>query len=203
MSRLIIYGMPASRAIRTLWMAHELGIPYENVPVGIADGGTKKAHYLAVNPNGRIPAINDGGFVLFESMAINHYLAKKHDKGLAPKTLAEEAQTLQWCFWAMTEVEKPLITWAFNTLVYAPEQRDAKLAAQALADLEKPLNVIDAHLKRTPHLIGSGFTVADLNVAAVMFRATKLDLAKLPNLKRWLETCLGRPAAKSAFKLRE
>jgi glutathione S-transferase len=202
-SKLIIYGVPASRTIRALWMAHELGIPYENVPIGFNDGSNKTPDYLAINANGRIPAIKDGGFILWESMAINLYLAKKHDKGLAPKTLAEEAQTWQWCFWAMTEVEKQLITWAFNTLVYAPDKRDAKLAAQMLTELEKPLQVIDAHLKQSPYLVGNRFTVADLNVAAVMFRATKLDLGKLPNLKRWLDACFGRPAAISAFKLRE
>ncbi len=70
MSKLKIYGVPLSRAYRALWMANELGLDYENVPIHFADGSAKTAKYLAVNPNGRIPAIDDNGFKLWESMAI-------------------------------------------------------------------------------------------------------------------------------------
>ena len=85
MSNLKIYGVPLSRAYRALWMANELGLDYENVPIHFADGSAKTPEYLAVNPNGRIPAIDDNGFKLWESMAINLYLAKKHGSGLLPK----------------------------------------------------------------------------------------------------------------------
>ena len=107
MSDLKIYGVPLSRAYRALWMANELGLDYENVPIHFADGSAKTPDYLAVNPNGRIPAIDDNGFKLWESMAINLYLAKKHGSGLLPKTMENEAHAIQWSFWAMTEVEKP------------------------------------------------------------------------------------------------
>ena len=83
MSNLKIYGVPLSRAYRALWMANELGLDYENVPIHFADGSAKTPEYLAVNPNGRIPAIDDNGFKLWESMAINLYLAKKHGSGLS------------------------------------------------------------------------------------------------------------------------
>ena len=76
MSDLKIYGVPLSRAYRALWMANELGLDYENVPVHFADGSAKTPEYLAVNSNGRIPAIDDNGFKLWESMAINLYLAR-------------------------------------------------------------------------------------------------------------------------------
>src|SRR4029077_14762078 len=85
---------------------YSLGLDYENVPVHFADGSAKTPEYLAVNPNGRIPAIDDNGFKLWESMAINLYLAKKHGSGLLPKTMEDEAQAIQWSFWVMTEVEK-------------------------------------------------------------------------------------------------
>ena len=103
MSKLKIYGVPQSRAYRTLWMANELGLDYENIPIHFADGSAKTPEYLAVNPNGRIPAIDDNGFKLWESMAINLYLAKKHASGLSPKTMEDEAQAIQWSFWAITE----------------------------------------------------------------------------------------------------
>ncbi|HEV2302443.1 MAG TPA: glutathione S-transferase N-terminal domain-containing protein, partial [Stellaceae bacterium] len=81
MSALRIYGVARSRAFRTLWMAGELGLDYEQVPVDL--GETRSPAYLAVNPNGHIPAIDDEGFILWESMAINLYLAKKYGSGAA------------------------------------------------------------------------------------------------------------------------
>ena len=69
MAQLKIYGVPRSRAFRTLWMAKELGLDYENVAVDFASGETRKPAYLALNPNGHVPAIDDDGFVLWESMA--------------------------------------------------------------------------------------------------------------------------------------
>ena len=70
-----IYGIPRSRAFRTLWMAKELGLEYENIPID-TQGGSRAPDFLKINPNGHIPAIDDDGFVLCESMAINLYLAK-------------------------------------------------------------------------------------------------------------------------------
>src|SRR3974377_626447 len=92
MSGLKVYGVPLSRAYRVVWMATELGLCYENLPIHFADGSAKTPEYLAVNPNGRIPAIDDNGFKLWESMAINLYLAKKHGSDLSPKTMEDEAQ---------------------------------------------------------------------------------------------------------------
>ena len=76
-----IYGIPRSRAFRTLWMAKELGLDYENVATDMGKGETRTPEFLAINPNGHIPAIDDDGFVLWESIAINLYLAKKHASG--------------------------------------------------------------------------------------------------------------------------
>ncbi|HEU0216841.1 MAG TPA: glutathione S-transferase N-terminal domain-containing protein, partial [Stellaceae bacterium] len=81
MAEVKIYGVPRSRAFRTLWLAKELGLDYENVMIDFADGGTRQPAYLAINPNGHVPAIDDNGFVLWESMAINLYLAKKYGLG--------------------------------------------------------------------------------------------------------------------------
>src|SRR6185295_13962525 len=72
-----IYGMARTRAFRALWVAMELGIDYEHIPLEIGSAGARTAEFLAVNPNGRLPAIDDDGFVLWESLAITLYLAKK------------------------------------------------------------------------------------------------------------------------------
>ena len=87
-----IYGVALSRAGRTLWMAEELGLPYEHVKTTFT-GGTRTPEYLKINPNGHIPAIDEDGFTLWESMAINLYLAKKHGAGrLYPTRLEDEAR---------------------------------------------------------------------------------------------------------------
>ena len=78
MSGLRIYGIARTRAFRALWMAKELGLDYEHIPVEIGDAGARTPEFLAINPNGRLPVIVDDGFVLFESLAITLYLAKKH-----------------------------------------------------------------------------------------------------------------------------
>src|SRR5207248_3096846 len=81
-----LYGVPRSRTARAIWMLEELQIPYENVPVSFIEESRKPA-YMKINPNGHIPALQDGDLTLFESLAINLYLARKYDKGLWPKTI--------------------------------------------------------------------------------------------------------------------
>jgi glutathione S-transferase len=116
-----IYGVALSRAGRTLWMAEELGLPYEHVKTTFT-GGTRTPEYLKINPNGHIPAIDEDGFTLWESMAINLYLAKKHGAGrLYPTRLEDEARAWQWSFWGMTEVERPAMTALFNRVVLAED----------------------------------------------------------------------------------
>ena len=97
-----IYGIARTRAFRALWMAKELGLDYEHIPVEIGDAGARTPEFLAINPNGRLPAIDDDGFVLSESLAITLYLAKKHSPGrLYPGTLEGEARAWQWSLWAV------------------------------------------------------------------------------------------------------
>ena len=206
MPALTIYGTPRARTVRTLWMAEELGLPYENVPVATADGGTRAPSFLAVNPNGRVPAIDDGGFVLWESMAINLYLAKKYAAdALYPRSIEHEALAWQWSFWAVTEVDGPIVQWAFHTAVLPEPERDPAKAEAALAALERPLRVLDGALAARPYLADpAAFTVADLNVASVMYRALWMDLAAAtPHAADWLARCWSRPAARRARALRE
>ena len=105
-----IYGVPRSRTFRTLWMAKELGLDYENIPIDFANDGTRAPEYLRVNPNGHDPTIDDDGFILWESMAINLYLAKKYGRGdIYPILFEDEARAWQWSFWGMTEIEQTFV----------------------------------------------------------------------------------------------
>lgn len=203
MSRLRIYGVARTRAFRALWMANELGIDYEHIPVEIGAAGARAPEFLAINPNGRLPAIEDGGFVLFESLAITLYLAKKHSTGkLYPGTLEGEAKAWQWSLWAVTEVDRGVNIWSLHAVRLPPAERDAGKLAEALTVLIAPFKVLDAAVARQPYLIGDEFCVADLNVAAVISRAVDMDLSDSPNLKAWLTRCLTRPAAQAALALK-
>jgi glutathione S-transferase len=201
MSSLRIYGIARTRAYRALWMAMELGIDYEHLPIEIGDAGARSPEFLAINPNGRLPVIVDDGFVLFESLAITLYLAKKHGK-LYPATLEGEARAWQWSFWAIAEVDRGVNIWSLHAVRLPPQERDAALREEALKVIAAPFKVLDAALAKTPYLLGNDFTVADLNVAAVISRAVDMDLSATPRLEAWLTRCLDRPAARAALELK-
>ena len=192
-----IYGIPQSRAARCVWMVRELGVPHEVVSVHYRVA-RETPELLRLNPNGRIPAMDDNGFALFESMAINLYLAKKYGSGsaLVPRSLEEEALVTQWSFWVVAEMEKPLVMLVVNAIGYRVVDEEA--LAKARSDLDRPLRVLDGDLSTRPWLLGDRFTVADLNVASVLDwqRTTKLDLSPYPHVADWLSRCLGRPAFK-------
>src|SRR6516164_1900051 len=184
-----IYGVARSRAFRTLWMAKELGLNYEHIKVDFATGDTRRPEHLALNPNGHVPVIDDDGFILWESMAINLYLAKKYDKsGLYPARLEDEARAWQWSFWAMTEAERPVLTALFNRAILPENERDPAAADQAENTLAQPLGVLDGALGRGGYLLGSNFTVADLNVASVLAwaRPAQIDMSPFPMVAEWL-----------------
>jgi glutathione S-transferase len=203
MSRLRIYGIARTRAFRAIWIAKELGLDYEHIPIEIGQAGARKPEYLAINPNGRLPAIDDGGFILWESLAITLYLAKKHSTGrLYPTTLEGEAKAWQWSLWSVQEVDRGVNIWSLHAVRLPPEDRDAGRLAEALKVLEPPFKVLDGTLAGGKYLLGDEFTVADLNVAAVMGRAIDMDLSATPRLAAWLGRCLERPAAREALALR-
>jgi glutathione S-transferase len=203
MSSLRIYGIARTRAFRALWVAKELGLDYQHLPIEIGDDGAKSPEFLAINPNGRLPVIVDGDFVLFESLAITLYLAKKHSSGkLYPGTLEGEARAWQWSLWAVTEVDRGVNIWSLHAVRLPPAERNNALREEALKVIASPFKVLDAAVAQQPYLLGSEFTVADLNVAAVISRAADMDLSAWPHLKAWLTRCLDRPAAQEALALK-
>ena len=203
MSGLRIYGIARTRAFRALWMANELGLDYEHMPIEIGTSGARSPEFLAINPNGRLPFIVDNGFVLFESLAITLYLAKKHSNGkLYPGTLEGEAAAWQWSLWAVTEVDRGVNIWSLHAMRLPPAERDAARRDEALKVLAAPFKVLDAAVTQQQYLLGADFTVADLNVAAVISRAIDMDLSVVPHLESWLRRCLERPAARNALALK-
>jgi len=202
-----IYGQPRSRAFRVLWMANELGIKYEHIPVSItADNPQcKEPWYVALNPNARVPTIDDDGFVMWESAAINLYLAEKYKCPLLPATVQGRGNMLQWALFVANDAEPPLITMFQNRVLFPPEKRNAALADAAEAQLVAKLKLLDAHLAKHAYFGGDAWDMADFMVASVLYTLAplKYDLTKYPKFDAWLKASIERPAAKEARKLRE
>src|SRR5215468_7745390 len=145
MSALRIYGIARTRAFRALWVAGELGLDYEHLPIEIGEAGARSQEFLALNPNGRLPCIVDEGFVLFESLAITLYLAKKHAYGtLYPARLEDEAKAWQWTMWALSEVDRGVNIWSLHAVRLPPAERNAAKRDEALKVLAAPFRVLDA-----------------------------------------------------------
>lgn len=211
-----IYGVYRSRATRNIWLANELGIPFEHIPViqanrvGKPDASdapfhTRTAAFLKINPNGHIPTIDDDGFVLGESLAINLYLAKKHGGPLAPRDVREDGLMSMWSLWAATNVETPALNVMYNLAAKPPEQRDAKLAADSIEALKAPFAVLEKALASTDYIVGNRFTVADINLAEVFRYAmpAKALFEANPRIAAWLQRCQARPHFKAMMAKRE
>jgi glutathione S-transferase len=206
---LTIYGIPASRAVRPLWTATELGIVFNHVALPYQGGGTRAPQFLAINPNGHVPAVvdarADGVVVLWESMACALYIARHHGAAdsvsITPATPREDAEALRWSFWAVTETEADALTVLMHRHAMPEERRKPELADAAERRLAVPFRVIEQHLARQQaagmaHLAAERFTVADLCVASVLnwARPAAALMQASPLTHAWLQSCMARPA---------
>ena len=200
MSKPKLYGISGSRALRAIWGMEEVRIDYEHVPVTYG-ADSKAGDYLSVNPNGRIPALIDGDLQLFESMAINLYLTKRYGGALYPANAADEARAFQWSVWAISEIEPLQMQIVIQKLFTPEDRRNPKVIEGATKSLQRPLKVLDAALTGGGWLAGDAFTVADLNVAAVMHLMKMIDFtyAEHANVQRWADACYARPALARAL----
>lgn len=206
---LTIHGIVASRAIRPLWAAAELGVAYEHVPTPFEGGATRTPAFLALNPNGHIPVVIDrrpeGEVVVWESMACALYIARHHGPAdgtsITPATPREDAEALRWSFWAANEVEADALTVLMHRMAMPEARRRPELADAAEKRLAVPLGVIESHLAAQQaaghaHLAAARFTVADLCTAAVLnwARPAARLMAAHPLTHDWIRRCMERPA---------
>ena len=191
MSKFKLYGGNRSRAGRVAWCGRELGLDFEQTEIPFEK--MKEADYLAINPNGKVPGFVEGDLKLFESLAINLYLAKKYGTGeLYPTKAEDEARVLQWTLWAATEVEPKLLPVLLFKFGFSKDEHAAKSGPETV---KQPLAVLDQHLAKHEYLVGNKFSVADLNVACVVgiANAVELDLSYVPHVKAWLDRIKARP----------
>lgn len=214
---LTIHGVTRSRASRPIWLCHELGLDFHQVPViqayRLPDAeapdaplNTRSPSFLALSPAGAIPVIEDDGLVLSESLAGTLYLARKHDRnGIGPADAAEDALMTQWSLYAATAIEPDALTILYlHKRGQAQSGDDAALVAGAAERLVRPMKVLDAHLATHGHLVGDRFTVADLNVAEIVRYAQDYGelMTQFPAVEAWLAACQARPAFKAMWDAR-
>ena len=204
-----IYGVYRSRASRNIWLANELALPFEHVPViqsyRLANPDARDAPFHtampafhAINPAGQIPSIDDDGFVMHESLAINLYLARKHGGTVAPSNLREDALMTQWSLWAATACEQHALAILYHRVGKPPAERDPAIATAAVETLRAPFAMLDGALSKSGFLVGERFTVADINVAEIIRYAMPAPelFASAPHVTKWLAACHARPAFK-------
>ncbi len=213
---LTIHGVTRSRASRIIWLCHEIGLKFRQNPViqayRLADPdapdaplNTHSPSFLALSPAGTIPVIEDDGLVLGESLAATLYLARKYGGEIGPADLAEDAQMMQWSFYAVTSVEPDALTILF---LHAPSRLqsgdDQAIVANSAERLVRPLKVIEGHLSTHEHLVGNRFTVADLNLAEILRYAQGYGelMGQFPAVMAWLERCQARPAFRKMWDAR-
>jgi glutathione S-transferase len=191
-----LYGNSLSRAMRCMWMLEEMGLPYELIKKSTRPEDLQSAEYLRLNPNARIPTLVDGPFVIWESMAINLYLAQKYQGGLHCTKPEVLGIATQWSFWAMLEMEDLLLDLLMHRAMLPEFGRDPSHVERDELLLKKPLRVLDEALAARPYLAADDFTVADLNVASILAwgKMSRLDLSSVPHVAKWLDAALRRPA---------
>jgi glutathione S-transferase len=187
----------SSNVQKVMWALGELGLPHQRIDIGGPFGKNREPQYLAMNPNGLVPTLEeDDGFLLWESNSIVRYLAEKHGGGrLAPGDLRQRALASQWMDWQLSVVG-PAIFHAFWGLIRTPaEKRDMKQIAESQQKTTEAMKILEAQLGKTAYVAGDVFSMGDIPVGIMAHRFRQLvpDRPALNNLERWYAALAARP----------
>lgn len=189
---------------KVMWAVAELDLQYEHVNAGLHFGGVNEPWYRAMNPNGRVPVINDDGFVLWESNSIVRYLASRYGAGtLEPLDLRTRADAGRWMDWASSTMN-PLMTPLFWGLIRtAPDKRNAEALDESRSKMEEVMAILDAQLAQRAFVAGDDFTMGDIPVACFTQRWLALPMAHgvHPHVARWVAQLEARPGFVAHVKM--
>lgn len=189
----------SSNVQKVLWLCDEVGIDYERTDIGGPFGGNDQPEYLAMNPNGRVPTVIDGDFILWESNAIVRYLAAKYAAGSwYPDDLQKRARCDQWMDWTVSTLSGAHVPVFQGLIRTPPEQRNMDAIAKARVGYSKALAMLDGHLANNAYIAGDEISVGDIAPAPFTYRWFTLDIERedYPNLKRWYDQIAARPVFK-------
>jgi len=191
----------SSNVQKAMWAVGELGLECERIDIGGPFGKNREPKYLAMNPNGLVPTLEEeDGFLLWESNSICRYLAGKHDKSgvLEPKDPKQRALASQWMDWQLS-VFGPAHVPAFWGLIRTPpEKRDMAAIKAAQEKMKECGAMLDAQLGKTQFVAGPSFSYGDIPVGVMCYRYVQLvpDRPSTPNLDRWYAAISSRKAFK-------
>jgi glutathione S-transferase len=198
-----LYGLSGSRSTRVLWTLEELGLPYQYVAADLRHGRAGNRPLSALNPGMKVPVLQDGDLLLTESMAICLYLAElDQERRLLPDpSPRQQARLLQWCSFAVTELEQPLWTYAKHTFALPKQWRVAGMDETARYEFSVALGVLETGLPQDAYILGEQFTVADILIGNTLAWASSTGwLTGSHSLSTYLERLQGRPALARAHE---
>ena len=211
--RIQLYSLPTPNGVKVSIMLEETGLPYEPHLVDINKGESHTPEFLALNPNGKIPAIIDpdgpGGqpLPLFESGAILQYLAEKSGQFL-PADPARRYQTLQWLHFQMGGVGPMFGQLGYFHKFAGREIEDKRPLQRYVTETKRLLGVLEAHLEGRTWMMGEDYTIADIalmgwvrNLIGFYGAATIVQYDMLKSVPAWLERCLARPAVQRGLTI--
>ncbi|MDQ0314350.1 glutathione S-transferase family protein [Amorphus orientalis] len=193
-----IWGRNTSANVqKAMWAAGEIGLRVERIDIGGPFGGNREAAYLALNPNGLIPTLEeDDGFVMWESNAIVRYLAERHGAGIHPPDLRARAVADQWMDWELSVLSPAMFPVFWGLVRTKPEDRNEQAIAAGIEKATAALRVLDDRLAESAFVAGDAFSVGDIPPAVHIRRFLELvaDRPPLPNVERWYAAIAERPA---------
>jgi glutathione S-transferase len=192
-----LYWAPRTRSFSALWLMEETGEPYERVLVDINAGAQRNPEYLAINPMGKVPSIQDGDATLAESAAICAYVAERYPQAKLAPPLGDErrAKYLYWLFFSPGCIEPAMVQIATKI--------EMNTVAAGWGDAQRVFDVLDAALDKGPWILGDTFSAADIIICSglnFVVRLFKMAPSR-PSFDRYIDRCSERPAFQRAQKL--
>ncbi len=193
-----IWGRPNGLNVqKVMWCVGELNLDHERVDHGGAFGGNDLAWYRAMNPNGKVPTIDDDGFILWESNSIVRYLSEKHGRGgLWPADSQTRAQASQWMDWQLGTLLKVVMPIFYNLIRKAPEARNTAELAEAIKLSAEHFQILDRQLEKKPYVVGDNLSMGDIPIGVLTYRWFTMDVPRphLPHVEAWYARLCERPA---------
>jgi glutathione S-transferase len=180
----------SSNVQKVLWCCSELGIEFERLDWGGKFGGNKDKDYLALNPNGLVPTMKDGDFVLWESNSIMRYLNAKYGNGrLLPSSPQGMANANRWMDWQLSTLNPAIVPLFWNLIRTPADKRDPKTIQNALEKTTAAWQMVENQLLQGPFVAGDQLSLGDIPVGVWAYRWFNLPIErpKLPNLENWYE----------------
>ncbi len=197
-----IWGRNTSSNVqKVMWAVAEIGLPHERIDIGGSFGKSREAAYLAMNPNGLVPTLEEeDGFVLWESNSIVRYLAAKHHAAvLEPADLRTRANASKWMDWQLSVAAPAIFDCFWGLIRTPPEQRNHKAIEESKKNTTSAMAMMDQQLARTAYLAGDAFSYGDIPVGIIAYRYRQLvpERPPLVHFERWYAAIAARPAFKA------